>query len=178
MIKTHLETVLAELAQLPKFIDSQNMEELLRAITSAGKIAVLGAGRSGLALKMVAMRLRHLGFDAYAAGETISPALGSGDLLIVASGSGRTASICAIAHRARQGGATVWALTGTTSSPLAETAHYLTLLPTGATAHSVQFGGSLFEASVLLLGDALVLELLQRTGQGHQDLMARHTNLE
>ena len=47
---------------------------------------MLGAGRSALALKMVAMRLRHLGLDAYVAGETISPALGEGDLLLVASG--------------------------------------------------------------------------------------------
>jgi 6-phospho-3-hexuloisomerase len=178
MIKKRLETVFTELAQLPKFIDEENMEELLGALTKAKKIAVLGAGRSALALKMVAMRLRHLGLDAYVAGETISPALGEGDLLLVASGSGKTESTCAIAKRARANGATVWALTGTDSSPLAEIVHGLTILPTATNASSVQFGGSLPEACIVLLGDALVLELMERLGQGHGDMMRRHTNLE
>ena len=177
MIKKRLETVFTELAQLPKFIDEENMEELLGALTKAKKIAVLGAGRSALALKMVAMRLRHLGLDAYVAGETISPALGEGDLLLVASGSGKTESTCAIAKRARANGATVWALTGTDSSPLAEIVHGLTILPT-ATSEQRPVRGSLPEACIVLLGDALVLELMERLGQGHGDMMRRHTNLE
>lgn len=178
MIKKHLERVLSELAHIPEFMDSENTEELLDKITTAGKIAVLGAGRSGLTLKMFAMRLRHLGLDAYAAGETISPALGAGDLLIAASGSGKTASVCAIAKRARESGASVWALTGTATSPLASTAHHLTILPSSSTVETIQFGGSLFEAAVLLLGDALVLELMDRLGQGHDEMFRRHTNLE
>ena len=44
MIKKRLETVFTELAQLPKFIDEENMEELLGALTKAKRIAVLGAG--------------------------------------------------------------------------------------------------------------------------------------
>jgi Predicted sugar phosphate isomerase involved in capsule formation len=46
----------------------------------------MGAGRSGLVAKAFAMRLMHLGMISYVVGETITPALQTGDLIVVLSG--------------------------------------------------------------------------------------------
>jgi 6-phospho-3-hexuloisomerase len=40
-----------------------------------GRILVMGAGRSGLVGRAFAMRLLHLGYNAYVLGETIVPAI-------------------------------------------------------------------------------------------------------
>ncbi len=55
----------------------------------ARKIFVAGAGRSGFMIKSFAMRMMHIGLEAYAVGETIAPRLEKEDLLIMASGSGK-----------------------------------------------------------------------------------------
>jgi hypothetical protein len=60
-------------------------------ILAANRVFVVGAGRTGLALKMAAMRLMHLGLVVHVAGEVTSPAIGRCDLLLVASGSGTPA---------------------------------------------------------------------------------------
>ena len=52
------------------------------------RIIVCGTGRSGLMLKSFAMRLMQIGYISYVVGETITPAIKEGDLLIVASASG------------------------------------------------------------------------------------------
>ena len=46
------------------------------------RIFVAGEGRSGFSAKGFAMRLMHLGYTVYVVGETITPALREGDLLV------------------------------------------------------------------------------------------------
>src|SRR5680860_827298 len=53
----------------------------------AGRVFVLGAGRSCLALRMTAMRLMHLGLTVHVVGEVTAPAIAAGDVLLAASGS-------------------------------------------------------------------------------------------
>ena len=52
-------------------------------ILNARRIYVMGAGRSGLVAKGFAMRLMHLGFQSYVVGETITPALQKGDVIVI-----------------------------------------------------------------------------------------------
>ena len=56
-------------------IKKQPIKETIERIQKANKIFVVGAGRSGLAAKMFAMRLMHLDLNVYVVGETINPAL-------------------------------------------------------------------------------------------------------
>lgn len=63
-----------ELSDTLKEMDSLQGEKLMDAICMAKKIYAAGAGRSLLALRCLAMRLMHLGFEAYVVGETITPA--------------------------------------------------------------------------------------------------------
>ncbi|TLN15244.1 SIS domain-containing protein, partial [bacterium] len=69
----------------------QRMVDTLIMTKAKGKrVLLVGAGRSGLVARAFALRLMHLGFNVYVHGETITPAIGKGDLVIAISGSGST----------------------------------------------------------------------------------------
>jgi 6-phospho-3-hexuloisomerase len=50
---------------------------------------------------MAAMRFMHLGYTVFIVGETNTPAILEGDLLLVASGSGTTSSVVSSAEKLR-----------------------------------------------------------------------------
>lgn len=153
-------------------------------VAEAPRVFVLGAGRSGLALRMTAMRLMHLGLEVHVVGETTTPAIARDDLLVVASGSGTTSGIVRAAETAVSVGAKVVAITTDATSPLAELSGSATVVVPAAGkldrsgAASAQYAGSLFEQAVVLIGDALFHALWARSGQDADDLWPRHSNLE
>ncbi|HUD14778.1 MAG TPA: SIS domain-containing protein [Terracidiphilus sp.] len=112
LILTELERTLAAVSE-SEIAAAQSM------ILAANRLFVTGAGRTGLALKMAAMRLMHLGLVVHVAGEVTTPAIGPGDLLLVASGSGTTAGPVHAAEVAVNTGARVLALTASPGSKLA-----------------------------------------------------------
>ena len=75
-------------------LDAQ-FDAAVTRLQNARRIFVVGAGRSGLALRMSAMRLMHLGFDVHVVGEVTAPAISKGDVLLAASGSGTRFTLCA-----------------------------------------------------------------------------------
>lgn len=66
----HLKTVMNELLQTTALIADDEAEQLVNGIISSKKVFVTGAGRSGLMGKSFAMRMMHMGIDAYVIGET------------------------------------------------------------------------------------------------------------
>lgn len=180
-----LQEITAELSRSSDTLTlaGRSLEDLAEVVSGADRIFVLGSGRSGLALKMTAMRLMHLGITTHVVGETTAPAIREGDVLLVASGSGTTAGILRAAEKAFSVGATIAALTATPESPLAALAHVTVEVPAAAKldrsgAASAQYAGSLFEQSLMILGDALFHALWQRSGLTGDDLWPRHANLE
>jgi 6-phospho-3-hexuloisomerase len=163
--------------------DDTAADALVDEIAGARRVFVHGAGRSGLALRMTAMRLMHLGLDVHVVGETSTPAIGEGDLLLTASGSGTTESIVRAARTAVEAKARVALITTATDSPLAELSSATLVVPAAAKLDrsktaSEQYAGSLFEQTVLLIGDALFHTLWQRSGRSADELWPRHANLE
>ena len=160
-------------------------ERLTDAILAAEKIIVAGAGRSGFAAKAFAMRLMHLGFDAYVAGETITPNLTDRDLFLVCSGSGETGSLVAMARKAKQIGARIATVTvrpeGTVGG-MSDIAVQIPALTPKAdvpnACQSIQPMGSLFEQSLFLFLDAVVLRLMEKRGDDSGHMYTRHANLE
>lgn len=153
-------------------------------VAEAPRVFVLGAGRSGLALRMTAMRLMHLGLDVHVVGETTTPAIAKDDLLLTASGSGTTAGVIRAAETAVSAGAKVVTITTDGASPLAALSGAATIVVPAAGkldrsgAASAQYAGSLFEQAVVLIGDALFHALWARSGQDADVLWPRHSNLE
>ena len=172
-------TLVDALAQL----NPLSLERAVSELHAAKSVFVLCAGRSGLALRMTAMRLMHLGLTVHVVGEVTTPAIGRGDVLLVASGSGTTEAIVRSAKTAIDVGAIVITLTTATNSPLAGLSSVLVEVPAAekldrAATKSVQYAGSLFEQAVVTIGDAFFHSLWLRSGRSADDLWPRHANLE
>ena len=180
-----LALIAAENAAAVKALASRGTELDAAAaqIRGADRVFVLGAGRSGIALQLTAMRFMHLGLTAHVVGEVTAPAIGEGDVLVVASGSGSTAGIVRAARTAVDVGAGVVAITADASSDLAELATVTILVEAARkldrdSAVSAQYAGSLFEQTVVTIGDALFHSLWHDSGLSADDLLPRHSNLE
>jgi 6-phospho-3-hexuloisomerase len=181
--RASLDLIVHELDALLAAIDEDEIESLTTLLASAGRVFVHGAGRSGLALRMTAMRLMHLGMTVHVVGEVTTPAIADGDVLLVASGSGTTLSIVAAAATADSVGARVAALTTARVSPLAALADAVVVIPAATKLDrsgtaSQQYAGSLFEQAVGLIGDTAFHTLWKRSTQSADELWPRHANLE
>lgn len=182
-LKENLTLILAENLKLAERIDFEQIALLLPLLQNAERIFVIGAGRSGLALKSAAMRLMHFGFTVFVAGEVTAPAIKKGDLLLAASGSGTTSTIVKAAEKTKAAGAQLAVFSTTTNSPLAKLSDLIMILPAAqkqdyGTTISEQYAGSLFEQALLLLTDAIFQTLWAADGTPAEELWKRHANLE
>jgi 6-phospho-3-hexuloisomerase len=182
-LQINLNRIIEENARLVKQMEFDQLIPFVYHIQQARRIFITAAGRSGFAMQAAAMRLMHLGLTVYYVGETTSPAIGVGDLLIAASGSGTTGSIVKAAEKSTAVGANVVAITTNTQSPLAKLANHLVLVPAAEKEDhskkvSTQYAGSLFEQFLFLLNDAVFQSLWKLTGQSAETLWERHANLE
>lgn len=182
-IARNLSLVMDEISDTSVKIDEQQMARLADHLVQARRVFVAGAGRSGLSLRMAAMRLMHLGMTVHVAGDTTTPAISSGDLLLVASGSGTTSGVVKAAETAEKVGAQVAAFTTNPDSPLAGLADALVIIPAAqktdhGTSVSRQYAGSLFEQVLFLATEALFQSLWENTDEPAEKLWPRHANLE
>ena len=167
-------------------VDQESVEQAVQLITGAKRVFLAGRGRSALGIGGFAIRLMHLGIKAHLVGEPTTPAIGAGDCLIIGSGSGRTASLQAIAARAEELGAKIALFTIDPTSPIAQLAHCIVVIPapspkariSNPDSRSIQPMGSLFEQCLLLLLDALVLVLMRKYEVTAEEMFRRHANLE
>lgn len=182
-VPTSLRLLHQELVGAAEGLQDDQLAAFVTELQQAARVFVTGGGRSGLALRMHAMRLMHLGLTVYVVGETTTPAIGDGDLLLVASGSGTTTGAVSAAGTAADVGARVAALTTDGTSKLANLADCVVVIPAAQkTDHrgtaSRQYSGSLFEQALLLVLDAVFHTLWQADGTPAEDLWPRHANLE
>lgn len=182
-VTRNLALIRNEITEAAAGIDEQQLAVLASQILHADRVFVAGAGRSGLVLKMAAMRLMHLGLTVHVAGETTAPAVRSGDLLLVASGSGTTPGAVRSAETAAAAGARVAAITTDAQSPLAEAAGAVVVIPAArktdhGSAVSRQYSGSLFEQVLLLALEAIFQTLWDSADRPAEELWLRHANLE
>ena len=164
-------------------IDEQEVAAVAACFGQTDRVFVAGAGRSGLVLRMAAMRLMHLGMTVHVAGDTTTPAIRSGDLLLVASGSGTTSGVVKSAETAAKVGARIAAFTTNAESPLAQLADAVVIIPAAQkTDHgsgvSRQYSGSLFEQVLFLATEALFQSLWDSVDEPAEQLWLRHANLE
>lgn len=166
-------------------VSAEEMDRLAGAIRAARSVFVAGAGRSGLAMRGFAMRLMHMGITAHVVGDVTTPALQPGDLLVIGSGSGSTASLVAVAAQAVKRGGTTALLTIDAESPLARTAAAVVRIPAPSpksaakdSVSSRQPMATLFEQSLGVLLDSCIMLLMQLAGVNEQAMFQRHANLE
>lgn len=157
---------------------------LLTAREKGNCIFVAGAGRSGLMGRAFAMRLMHMGFKAYVVGETVTPSVQEGDVLVAISGSGNTKSIVEIGKKCKDIGASVVAVTSKDGSDLKKLPALNVILPakskddnSNSPASKTPMGTS-FEILALVFLDSVIMQLIDLTGVTEDEMKARHANTE
>jgi 6-phospho-3-hexuloisomerase len=177
-------TVLDELNRAMREVDEAAAMRMVEMLLAAPRVFVYGRGRTGLATWAFASRLAQLGLQVHVVGEMTAPAIGAGDVLVAASGTGTTRTTLLASEEAKRIGAAVVALTTHPDSPLGRSAD-LVVRVEGATRRraegeekSAQYGGSLFEQALLLTLDAVAMVLKSRLARSDQEMDSRHANLE
>ena len=177
--------VLAELQTTLKSIDSKQLERLVDEIVKADQVFFVGVGRVLLALQCVCKRLAHLGIKTHYVGEITEPAFTKDDLLIVGSGSGGSLFPLGIAKKAHTvTGCRIVHIGSNPNSEMKEIADFMVRIPVRTKNYledeidSCQPMTSLFEQSVLLVGDILAKMIIEQRHLDMKELWQYHANLE
>ena len=162
-------------------VSQSDIDEVKKLFFKSNRIFIYGAGRSGLVAKAFAIRLVHLGFQTFVIGETITAPVQKGDLVIIVSGSGETIPAVMTAEIANNIGAKVISITGKKESGIAKYADIILFI--SAACNDVERRkyaplGTLFEASVWILLDGIVADLLEGKRETEETMRHRHATLE
>ncbi len=174
-------------------LDTASVLELVNCIIDSKKIFLMGAGRSGLAARAFAMRLMHMGYYVHVVGETTAPAVQPDDLVIAVSGSGETTSIANLGIISKKLGSKLATITSNKDSTLGKISDVVVMIP-GRPKEDIDYEdyqerrmigytqlaplGTVFEISALVFLDAVISELMVRTGASEAELKKRHTVFE
>lgn len=184
MYKENIKAILSEITSVLERVQDDQIQKFIHEVISAKTIVVHGAGRVGYAIRGFGMRLGHLGFQAYTLGDSVVPAIKNGDLLIIASGSGETQTVYDIASIGKKNNAKIAVITGNPESRIGQLADCMIVMKAPSKTNEVQGIKSIQPMSTLneqclqLLFDAIVLGIMERTGQTNDVLWLRHSNLE
>ena len=176
-------------------ISDNDVEKFIAELLDAKRVYVIGAGRSGLVAKAFAMRLMHLGLKAYVVGETITPALSPGDVMVIFSGSDRTKTVADIAETAKDIGAHICLISSNADSRIGKIADCIVIIEhhrDEVEDDTVEFEirqmmgehksfaplGTLFETASMIFSDAVISRLMEITKTDETALKNRHTNIE
>lgn len=173
-----LDAIYRELTAIARKVPREQADALAAAVLDGRRVFVTGMGRSGLMMRAFAMRLMQLGLTAYVVGDTTTPSIARGDLLLVGSRFGRSGSLQHHVSIARREGASVAVVTMDPETPLAKEADLVASIPVPEGGPSKQPMGTLFEQSLLVYLDAVVILLKRRLHATERTMRKRHTNLE
>lgn len=178
--------VLSELSRTLDSIDPASLERLTDEILAADQVFFIGVGRVMLSLQSVCKRLAHLGIRTHYVGEITEPCFTEKDLLIVGSGSGGSIFPLNIAKKARAAvpGCKIVHIGSNPNSEMKDIADFMVRIPVRTKFYledeidSCQPMTSLFEQSLLLLGDILAKMLIEKQNLNMKGLWQYHANLE
>jgi len=177
-------TIQEELKQVFSRIDINQLEMFINIISKSKRIFLIGVGREGLSTRAFAMRLMHLGKVVHWIWDDTTPALGKDDLLILTSGSGEIGHLHYVAEQAKLAGATLAVVTGTPDRKTPQIADYVLWIPACVfhgkdnVVPSIQPMGNLFEQSMFILFDIIIMMLIDKLGISQEEMVNRHRNVE
>lgn len=172
-----MKEIIKEIAQVYEKIDVAELKKAENLIFSHFNMQIVGvgAGRMGYSLQAFIMRLSHLGFNSYMLGDTTTPRIGEGDLVIVNSSSGETKSIVKYSEIAKSHGASIFVLTGGNNSSLERIADFtLRYDPI----ESKQLMKTVYEQFTFLLFDKIAESLAVKVPLTREEIYENHSILE
>ncbi len=179
-----IKKVVTEISNTTTAIDEEQVHALVAEILKAEKVFFVGVGRVLLSLQAITKRLAHLGIETHYVGSITEPAITDKDLLIVGSGSGESLFPVAIAKKAKVNNARVAHIGANPKCSMAEYSDVFVKIPVATKfsnpdeIKSVQPMTSLFEQSLLVLGDTIALMIVEEKGLDLHSLWQHHANLE
>ncbi len=178
------EQVLMELSKVFARMDDKLVRELLEEIKKTNRIFLLSAGREGLATKAFAMRLMHLGKEAFWIWDDTTPSINNGDLMICACGSANVGHENYVADMAKKNGAKLALITASNKGFLVSIADLIVSIPAmaykavGEFIESRQLMGNLFEQTLFIFYDVLIMMLQKELAITSEEMVQRHRNVE
>ena len=179
-----LDRILGEMRNVLSGLDLAASEPLIQALLQADRVFVFGQGRTGYMTRAFAVRLMHLGMDVHFVGDTTTPPITPRDLCLVNSGTGGTRFAYHVAVAAKEAGARLATITAHPEARIGKLADIVLRIPAPTKgerfgpAASKQPAGSLFEQTLMIVLDGLVLVLMERLGHTSHSLLQRHANIE
>lgn len=175
--------VLREIQESLQKSDLTDGPTFIKKILESKVHLTIGAGRVGIAMQAFAKRLNHLGLESFHITDTSIPMTGPGDILIVGSGSGSTPSVITHAEVARSCGLDVVLITSSPGSPLTKLASATLVISAPNRDSEASFGSiqpmtTLFEQTLGILLDSIVLDLMDSLGESSNSMRMRHNVIE
>jgi 6-phospho-3-hexuloisomerase len=183
-IQEKIDSILEENRLLLQGLSDEAVQDFVSKLEEANAIFFSAQGRSGYVLRCFCMRLMHLGYRVYFCGETITPAIGTGDLLVVLSGSGETSSTFEAVEIAKKRSARIFGILGNLNTKIPQLKDHSIYLPgTTKLCHdsepvSPQLAGSLFEQAAFIFLEAVVLALSQERAEKINSALRLHAVIE
>ncbi|MDQ0175914.1 6-phospho-3-hexuloisomerase [Bacillus chungangensis] len=178
-----IHTILNEMQAVCRKVDKDEYESFVQLLKQNQRFFFTGEGRSGLVAKAIAMRLMHSGKTVFVVGETTTPAIEKGDILIVLSGSAKTVQTLNIYENASKQGAKIFLITTNQEALQNSFCHNGLYIP-AATKYrlpsepaTIQPLGNQFDQAAHLLLDAAIIDSLSNENT-HETLKKKHANLE
>jgi 6-phospho-3-hexuloisomerase len=193
LLKDAMLTITEHVEDVANSLEKREVNSLVRRILKAKNVFVYGAGRSGLVARAFAMRLMHLGINVNVIGGIVTPSTEKGDFVLLISGSGESTTVVNSAKIAKTVGAKICLITSYPKSTAGKMADY-TVNVKGRTKlkgekdfllrqmkgehYALAPLGTLFEISVLVFLDSLIVELMDRLKITEDDMRDRHATIE
>lgn len=177
-------TILTELGEVFKRVDYNDVENLMKMINDSNRIFLMGVGREGLATRGFAMRLMHYGKEVHWCWDDTTPAVEKDDLFIFTSGSGEIGHIHYVVNEIKQTGAKIALVTGVPDRKTAELADFVLWVPASVykgkdnVVPSIQPMGNLFEQSLFILFDMIIMSIVDSSETSFKEMSNRHRNFE
>ncbi|WP_174729088.1 6-phospho-3-hexuloisomerase [Mesobacillus harenae] len=179
-----ISTVLNEMLAVCKKVEQKQYASFVELLKENKRFFFTGEGRSGFVAKAIAMRLMHSGKSVHVVGETTTPAIKENDILVVLSGSAKTAQTVNVSESASKAGATVFLIT--TNKEVLDHEGWVSggLLIPAATKYrlpnepnTIQPLGNQFDQAAHLIMDAAIIDSLAAE-KSNEELRKQHANLE
>ncbi len=178
--------IIEEYRQVFELLDEEGLRQFIETVKKYQRIFCIGVGREGMMTRAFAMRLMHMGKEVHWIWDDTTPHIGEGDLLIATLGDGRIGHIDYVCRRAKEAGAYIYVVTGSPSGETAaQVADSVFFVPaavyrgTDAVVPSFQPMGNLFEQSLLIIFDIVVMMIVDETpGLSFEKMSRNHRNVE
>lgn len=173
--KFHVERI-DEMKIVSETMDDEALVKIADKIDSTNRVFVAALGRSRLNLMAFATRLKQMRIQTFVVGDVSTPSIHKGDVFIIGSSSGKTASLVAFANKAAEAGAEIILFTETETSPIGDLSALKYVMKVDEERLS-KSPGLYSEYAINLAYECIVMYLMKKRGLSKEKMQEELANL-